>query len=88
MALRRLKPGCVLADNQVMADLEHQEEHPRPYRPLPEDQITGAQAAFLLAHPACGEDVELWRGEWSLVCWCERCSDLRTYQLVEADPEP
>ena len=65
-----------------MTDPEHQEERPRPYRELPEDHVEGAEAAFLIAHQACGEDVELWRGPWSLVCWCERCKDLRTYQLV------
>jgi hypothetical protein len=35
-----------------------------------------------MAHPGCGEAVDIWRGPWSLVCWCEQCNDLRTYHLV------
>lgn len=81
----RLNSVDVAADNSGM-DSEHHEERPRPYRELSEDQVEGAQVAFLMAHPNCGEDVDIWRGEWSLVCWCESCQDLRTYQLVE-DPE-
>lgn len=45
-----------------MHEPEPGEERPRPYRPLPEDQVEGAQAAFLMAHPECGEAVEIWRG--------------------------
>ncbi len=44
-------------------------------------------AAFLMAHPGCGGDVELRRGPGSLVCWCERCEDLRTFELVGEAPE-
>lgn len=63
-------------------DPEHREDRPRPYREIAEDQVEGAQVAFLMAHPSCGEAVDIWRGPWSLVCWCEQCNDLRTYQLV------
>lgn len=68
-------------------DPEHREERPRPYRELPENQVEGAQVAFIMAHSGCGESVEIWRGPWSLVCWCSRHEDLRTYQLVEGEPE-
>ena len=71
-----------------MDDPGHQEERPRPYRELLEDQVEAVEMAFLIEHPECGEGVEIRRGPWSLVCWCERCKDLRTYQLVEAGPEP
>jgi hypothetical protein len=63
-------------------DSEHREDRPRPYREIAEDQVEGAQVAFLMAHPSCGEAVDIRRGPWSLVCWCEQCNDLRTYQLV------
>ena len=39
-------------------------------------------AAFLMAHQDCPEQmVEFYRGEWSLVCWCRWCSDLKTYEV-------
>ncbi len=41
-----------------------------------------AAAVFLTAHPGCDGDVDLRRGPRSLVCWCERCMDLRTFELV------
>lgn len=46
-----------------------------------------AAAAFLMNHPGCGGDVELESGPRSLVCWCERCKDLMTLELVGEAPE-
>lgn len=56
---------------------------PRPWRIISEDESFGASAAFVLAHPGCGDAVQIDRGEWSLVCWCECCKDLRTYQVSD-----
>ena len=39
-------------------------------------------AAFLMTHEGCPSQlVEFHRGEWSLVCWCRWCSDLKTYEV-------
>ena len=56
---------------------------PRPWRVITEDESFGASAAFLVAHPGCGNAVQIDRSEWSLVCWCENCKDLRTFELTE-----
>ncbi len=64
----------------------------RAWRRIPEEQAELTGVAFLLAHPAeeCRESVEIQRGPWSLVCWCGRCKDIRTFELVapDADPRP
>jgi hypothetical protein len=40
-------------------------------------------AGFLLAHDDCPtEQVEIYWGAWSVVCWCEQCKDLKTYEVV------
>lgn len=38
--------------------------------------------AFHRNHPECGTVVHIERGKFSLVCWCERCKDLRAYEIV------
>lgn len=55
----------------------------RPWRVITEDESLCASAAFIFAHPDCGDAVQIDRGEWSLVCWCEQCKDLRTFELTE-----
>ncbi len=56
---------------------------PEPWRAIEEDQVVLAFVAFLMAHPACEEAVKLTREGSSVVCWCELCEDLRTYQVVK-----
>lgn len=41
-------------------------------------------AGFLMAHESCPSQlVKFHRGEWSLVCWCRWCPDLKTYEVRE-----
>ncbi len=56
---------------------------PRPWRLIEEDHVDLSAAAFLMMHPACGEAVQISREGQSLVCWCELCRDLRTYQVED-----
>lgn len=52
------------------------------HRTIPEEEVEVRMAAFLIAHDDCPPQlVELQRGEWSLVCWCRWCSDLKTYEV-------
>jgi hypothetical protein len=54
------------------------------HRTIPEEHVEGAMVAFQIAHEACPQQmVEFHRGEWSLVCWCRWCTDLKTYQVWE-----
>ncbi len=49
---------------------------------IAEEHVEGAMAAFLIVNEACPTQlVEFYRGEWSLVCWCRWCSDLKTYEI-------
>ncbi len=54
----------------------------RAWRRIEEEEAELAGIAFLLAHPACGDSVSIQRGPRSLVCWCESCKDIRTFELV------
>ncbi len=58
----------------------------RAWRRIKEEDAELASLAFLLAHPSCGDSVEIQRGPWALVCWCEVCKDLRTFELVRKEP--
>jgi len=52
------------------------------HRVIPEEDVEEAMAAFLMTHEGCPPQlVEFHRGEWSLVCWCRWCSDLKTYEV-------
>lgn len=44
-------------------------------------QVRPTALAFHQAHPECGMVVHIERGELALVCWCERCKDLRAYEI-------
>jgi hypothetical protein len=52
------------------------------HRVISMEHVEGAMAAFLIAHEDCPPElVELHRGEWSVVCWCRWCSDLKTFEM-------
>ncbi len=57
----------------------------RAWRRIQEEEAELAGVAFILAHPACGDSVSIQRGTWSLVCWCARCEDIRTFELVHEE---
>ncbi len=59
----------------------------RAWRRIEEEEAELAGIAFLLAHPVCGDSVSIQRGPWSLVCWCERCQDIRTFELVHEESQ-
>ncbi len=44
------------------------------------DAVRSVTFAFHQAHVEC-EAVHIERGRQSLVCWCERCRDLRAYEI-------
>jgi hypothetical protein len=48
------------------------------------DEVRPTAFAFHRAHPECGMVVHIERGASSLVCWCERCKDLRAYEIGNA----
>ncbi len=56
----------------------------RAWRRIDREYIELTAAAFLMAHLGCVGDVDLWGGPGSLACWCERCEDLRTFELASA----
>lgn len=40
-----------------------------------------AAFAFHEIHAGCGTLVHIERGQFTLVCWCERCKDLQAYEV-------
>ncbi len=48
-------------------------------------EIRSVGFAFHEAHAKCGTLVHIERGEFALVCWCERCRDLRAYGVEEGE---
>lgn len=62
-------------------------QHPGPSRRITEGEVPLACAAFLMAHIGCGEDVELAKLADTLLCYCNRCNDLRTF-FVTARTQP
>ena len=51
------------------------------WRPLAAEEVRRAAFAFYRTHPECGVAVHIERGELALLCWCERCKDLRAYEI-------
>ncbi len=45
------------------------------------DEVRPTAFAFNGAHAECVTTVHIERGSSSLVCWCERCKDLRAYEI-------
>lgn len=62
------------------------ERHPLPPREITEEQVDLASAAFLMAHEGCGDAVEFAWLAGTLVCYCGRCDELRTYMIVDQAP--
>jgi len=50
-------------------------------RMIEEGQQEAAIGAFLLAHQGHTREVEVQRGAWSVYCRCERCEDVRVYEV-------
>ena len=44
-------------------------------------EVRPTALAFHRVHPECGMVVHIERGQCSLVCWCERCQNLRAYEI-------
>jgi hypothetical protein len=54
------------------------------HRIIPKEHVEATMAGFLMAHESCPSQlVKFHRGEWSLVCWCRWCPDLKTYEVRE-----
>ena len=70
-----------------MPGAERQPEGRPPRRTVKEDEVPLACAAFLMAHRECDKAVEFTRGEGTLLCWCRRCNDLRSF-VVTINKEP
>jgi hypothetical protein len=45
------------------------------------EEVRPTAIAFHGAHAECATMVHIERGSSSLVCWCERCKDLRAYEI-------
>jgi hypothetical protein len=43
--------------------------------------VRSSVLAFYQAHPECGMVAHIERGEFSLMCRCERCKHLRAYEV-------
>jgi hypothetical protein len=50
-------------------------------RMIEEGQQEAAIGAFLLAHQGHTREVEVQRGAWTVYCRCERCEDVRVYEV-------
>ena len=37
--------------------------------------------AFLVAHEALTQEVDVQRGTWSIYCFCKRCGEIHTYEV-------
>ncbi len=65
-----------------MPGAERQPKGQPPRRIIKEDEVPLARAAFLMAHPEGEKAVEFTRGEGTLLCWCRRCNDLRSFEVA------
>ena len=61
---------------------------PSPWRRITRGEVPLAYIAFLLAHSTCEDAVKFAREGVSLVCWCELCEDLRTYEVTAEEEVP
>ncbi len=57
-----------------------------PLRKITEDEVEGAAGAFIMAHPDCGDDIEIGRVADVLVCHCARHDETLTYAVQHSDP--
>lgn len=61
-------------------------DEPRPLREISEEEVEGAAGAFIMAHPDCGDDVEIGRIADVLVCHCEPHGETLTYRVRPSHP--
>lgn len=52
------------------------------WRTIAGDEVQLATAIFAFVHRDCGNEVTLNRAEGLLSCWCGRCEDVRTYEVL------
>lgn len=53
----------------------------RMWSPITEEEVCSTAITFHQDHSECGTLVHIERGTFVLVCWCERCKDLRAYEM-------
>ena len=56
-------------------------EGARTRSPITWAEVRPSALAFHQVHTECEAWVHIERGEFALVCWCERCKDLRPYAI-------
>lgn len=56
------------------------------WRTIVSREVHLATAIFSFLHRDCGEDVTVYHSEKLLSCWCGRCEDVRTYEVLETAP--
>ncbi len=57
-----------------------------PMREISEEEVEGACAAFVIAHPDCSDAVEFGRLADNLVCYCALHDETLTYRVQTIDP--
>lgn len=65
-----------------------QSASPKPWRRITRGEVPIVCVAFLMAHSTCEDAVKFAREGVSLVCWCELCEDLRTYEVTGEEVVP
>jgi hypothetical protein len=55
---------------------------PKHMREIAEEGVEGAAAAFIMAHPDCGDDIEIGRVADCLVCHCAHHDETLTYRVL------
>lgn len=55
------------------------------WRTIAGNEVQLAMAIFAFVHRECEEEVMMDRSEDLLSCWCNRCEDVRTYEVIEVE---
>lgn len=55
------------------------------WRTIASNEVQLATAIFAFVHRHCGDEVTLNRVDGLLSCWCGRCEDVRTYEVLEVE---
>lgn len=53
------------------------------WRTISSEEVQLAAAIFAFVHRDCGDELVINRDEGLMSCWCGRCEDVRTYEIVE-----